>query len=111
MTDPHGQLSTFKVRSLQRARETQFDVELDDFTSLEIREAEGFHYFYDRDRRRLIKNFVLRVGPQVDTMCNVILIKKEEEGYTPRLRFWKKDKTAGGTIATHEIKGDASAIV
>ena len=35
-----------------------------------------------------------RNGPQVDTMCDVVLIKKDD-GLTPRLSFWKKDKTKG----------------
>ena len=70
VSDQDQKLPTFKERVLLRASETQFDVEHDDFSSLEIREAERFHYFYDRDRKRLIKNFVLRVGPRVDTMCN-----------------------------------------
>ncbi len=81
---------------LQRAKETEFVVETGNFGDLEIRpgHAEGFFYFHDTRKNRLIKSFVLREGQQVDTLCDVVLIKKND-GLTPRLTFWKKDKTKG----------------
>src|SRR6266540_6282768 len=81
---------------LQREKETEFDVQTGDFGDLEIRQGDqpNFFYFYDAKGQRLIKSFILREGPQVDTMCGVVLIKKDE-GYTPRLTLWKKEKTKG----------------
>lgn len=81
---------------LQRAKETEFDVEEGNFADLEIRQGDqaDFFYFYDTREKRLIKSFVLQENPQVDTLCDVVLIKKAE-GLTPRLNFWKKDKTKG----------------
>src|ERR1700689_2273755 len=85
-----------KADFLQRTRETEFDVSEGIFANLEIRPATDntFHYFYDKSTSRLIRSFVLRQGKQVDTMCDVFLIKKNER-FTPRLTFWKKDKTRG----------------
>ncbi|HEX6341379.1 Shedu immune nuclease family protein [Umezawaea sp.] len=78
-----------------RADETEFSVSDDDFSMLEIRDSgseSGFQYFYDTKLNRLITDFVLKDGPQVATLCQVTLIKKDGK-YAPRLRFWKKDKT------------------
>lgn len=84
---------------LQQEKETEFDVEAGDFDALVIRQGDrpDFFYFFDTSRNRLVKNFVLREGKQVDTLCQVVLIKKDE-GYTPRLALWKKDKTKGKVI-------------
>jgi hypothetical protein len=81
---------------LQRAKETEFDVEVGNFSDLEIRRGNqpNFFYFFDTNANRLIKSFVLRGGDRVDKMCDVVLIKKAV-GYTPRLTFWTKDKTKG----------------
>jgi hypothetical protein len=80
---------------MQLAKETEFDVSTGDFSDLEIRPApnDAFYYFFDVKNRRLIKDFLIREGPQVDTLCNVIL-KKKDDGFSPRLVFWKRDKTA-----------------
>lgn len=81
---------------LQKAKETQFDVATGNFADLEIRQGDqpDFFYFYDSREGRLITSFLLREGPQVDTMCDVVLIRKED-GLTPRLSFSKMDKTKG----------------
>jgi hypothetical protein len=80
---------------LEREQDTQFDVATGAFSNLEIRSNdERFYYFFDTKTRSLVKSFVLRSGPQVDTMCDIFLIKKDGK-YTPRLSFWKKDKTKG----------------
>lgn len=81
---------------LLKAKEAEFNVETGNFADLEIRQGDqpDFFFFYDTRQRRLIKSFVLREGPQVDTLCDVVLISKEES-LTPRLTFWKKDKTKG----------------
>ena len=105
-------LSSLSEFALHLARETEFNVATDDFSDLEIRAAENIHFFYDTRLRRLIKHFVLREGPRVDTMCHVLLIKKEN-GYTPRLTFWKKDKSRGAseTLSESEIVSDGRALV
>ena len=77
---------------------TEFDVANDDFGGLEIRNGtdnDRFHYFFGTGRNRLIKTFLLREGRQVDTVCEVILIKEDDGGYSPRLSLWKRDKTKG----------------
>jgi hypothetical protein len=102
----------FKEFILQREKETEFDVATGDFGNLVIRPAEGFHYFYDTAERRLIKSFVLRDGPQVDTMCDVVVIEKDG-GMEPRLHFWKKDKTRGkvGKDAYEAIQAKEAAVL
>ena len=97
---------------LQQLAETEFDVDTEDFTALEIRRAGQLHYFYDTASDRLIKNFMLRKGPQVDTMCGVILVQKGEF-FTLRLTFWKKDKSKGAanTVTASElVEGQAAAV-
>lgn len=83
-----------KEHFLEEARKTEFDIASGDFRDLEVRQGSrsDFFYFYDKKARRLITSFLLRDGPQVDTVCDVILIKKDA-GYTPRLTLWKRDKT------------------
>lgn len=97
---------TAKAIFLERIRETEFDVSSGVFADLEIRPApdEKFYYFYDKNNSRLIKSFALRVGPKVDTVCDVFLIKKDS-GFTPRLTFWKKDKSKGwaDTVTESEL--------
>jgi hypothetical protein len=90
--------------AFQLAKETEFNVGEDDFSDLEIRVSGNLHYFYDTKSRRLIKHFVLRHGPRVDTMCHVLLIRKQAS-FTPRLTFWKRDKSKGasGTLTESEI--------
>ncbi|MGH8542048.1 MAG: Shedu immune nuclease family protein [Gammaproteobacteria bacterium] len=95
---------------------TEFSVANGDFSKLEIRDANqesGFHYFFDTSNNRLITDFILDDRQQVALMCQVTLIKKVE-GYSPRIRLWKKDKTKTGkhvqevlipdTEPTHLIK-------
>lgn len=89
---------------LQRQRDTEFNVSTGNFADLAIRPGNNaFHYFYDSRSRRLIKSFILRDGPQVDTMCDVALIKKDDV-FTPRLSFWKKDKTKGSPDTATEAE-------
>ncbi len=67
----------------------------DNFSDLQINHApeiEGFYYFFDRKYRRLIKQFILNKRKQVDYICKVILIKKDDK-FTPRLSFSVRDKT------------------
>lgn len=72
----------------------EFMVKDGDFSTLEVRAGTdgSFHYFYDTKHHRVIKSFVIDDRPRVATLCDVVLIKKND-GYSPRLKFWKKDKT------------------
>lgn len=96
---------------LDQAKDTEFDVAQDDFNDLEIRGGgtqEEFHYFFDNRRSRLIKSFLLKDSSRTDKVCDVVLIKKTDEGYSPRLRFWIRDKSrvatgARGAQATAEV--------
>lgn len=75
----------------------EFLVDGGDFSQLEIRPSgtDSLHYFYDNKHARLVTDFVLNDGPRVATLCTVTLINKDGT-YTPRLKFWKKDKTKTG---------------
>lgn len=81
----------------------EFSVAEGDFSSLEIRDGgnnDGFHYFYDTKKGRVVEQFVLDDRPRVVTLCQVTLIKKDD-AYSVRLRFWKRDKTKpSSTVAT-----------
>ena len=113
MSDSKPDFRTYKQFVLEQAKESQFDVEIGDFSHLEIRKHdERFYYFFDAHANRLIKNFVLREGLKVDTLCNVVLIRGDDGTYSPRVKVWKKDKTAvGGTIGTEEVSGDDTVLV
>jgi antiviral defense system Shedu protein SduA len=43
----------------------------------------------------LVTDFILHDGQRVATICTVTVIAKDGK-YTPRLKFWKKDKTKDG---------------
>jgi len=79
---------------------SEFLIGKDDFSSLEIRDSGNhvFHYFFHSPGRRLIKRFVLERKPQVTTLCDVALIKKDGR-FTPRLRLWKRSETKGTSSA------------
>ncbi len=96
----------------QKAKENEFDVATGDFSNLVVQAAEGFHFFYDSSEKRLIKSFLVREGPRVDTMCDVILAGKDD-ALTPRLRLWKKDKTKGGkdNVAEETATGEVAIVV
>jgi Domain of unknown function (DUF4263) len=94
-------LSNLTSRLLALEATTEFNVTDGNFGDLEVRGNGAFHYFYDTGSKRLIKTFVLRTGPRVDTLCDVALIKKGDR-YTPRLTFWKKDKEVGRSEALTE---------
>lgn len=99
--------------------DTEFQVKGGDFSSLEIRDSgngSGFHYFFDTQNNRLITDFILDDRPQVATLCQVTLIKKDGE-YSPRIRLWKRDKTKPGRrpieyeVAENEITKIVKATV
>lgn len=97
---------------LQQVAETEFDISTEDFTNLVIRSSGDFYYFYDVASNRLIKDFVLKKSPQVDTMVGVFLIKKGEI-FTPRLTFWKKDKSKGtqGALTESELVAQGRTVL
>jgi hypothetical protein len=108
-------MSSLKSFMMQIAKEEEFDVSNESFPDLEIRVApnETFHYFYDVKGKRLIKSFLLREGVRVDTLCDVILTKTPE-GFTPRLTFWKKDKTTkalAGVLSEEQLASEPRTLV
>jgi hypothetical protein len=71
-----------------------FIIGTDNFSDLEISstsEADSFYYFFNKKNRRLIKQFLLEGRAQVDYLCQVILIKKEDK-FTPRIILSVRDK-------------------
>lgn len=85
-----------RFSSAYRLIDTEFSVADGDFSNLEIRRSENddnFYFFFDTRANRLITDFVLDDRPRVATLCQVTLIKKDGT-YSPRLRFWKKDKSS-----------------
>ncbi|MEV6952058.1 hypothetical protein [Streptomyces sp. NPDC051183] len=87
---------------------TEFDVTRRDFTDLEIRGSQdnnAFHYLYDTRASRMVTDFVLDDRPQVATLCNVTIIKKGDT-FTPRIKFWKKDKKKAGEVSTTQTMPD-----
>lgn len=106
-------LRNLKEWLLQLDKETEFDVENGNFAVLEIREAnDKFCYFYDAEAGRLVKRFLLKEGPQVDIVCDVVLIKKDGR-YTPRLTFWRRDKTKGKseTLTEEELVAEGRVVL
>ncbi|OHV61404.1 Shedu immune nuclease family protein [Pseudofrankia sp. BMG5.36] len=91
--------------------DTAFNALTGDFSQLAIRPSGSnpdFYYFYDTVRSGLVTDFVLDNRPRVETRCTVTLIKAGE-GFSPRLRFWKRDKTQPGKAkATEEIENTAA---
>ncbi|NQU77617.1 DUF4263 domain-containing protein [Candidatus Falkowbacteria bacterium] len=72
-----------------------FIIGKDNFSDLQVNSTpaiEKFYYFFHQKDRRLIKQFVLNEGKQVDYICRVTLIKKIDK-FTPRLSFSVRDKT------------------
>ncbi|MEU9685352.1 Shedu immune nuclease family protein [Amycolatopsis japonica] len=86
-------------------RQDEFPVATGDFSSLEIRNGgkpDGFHYFFDTRANRLITDFVIDDRPRVATLMQVTIIRKDE-GYSPRIRLWKRDKSKGNKVLEHEV--------
>lgn len=76
-------------------RSEDFIIGKDNFSDLQINSTpaiEQFYYFFNQKERKLIKQFVLNEGKQVDYICRVTLIKKNYK-FTPRLSFSVRDKT------------------
>ncbi|MEH3140254.1 MAG: DUF4263 domain-containing protein [Mycobacterium kyogaense] len=82
-----------------------FKIEGNDFSNIEIRGTNNpkFFYFYDNASHQLIKDFALHQTAQVITLCRVTLIFNDGE-YSPRFRFWKRDKKElGNNPAAEEV--------
>lgn len=94
--------------------DSEFNMEKDDFSTLEIRDSgqpSGFHYFFDTKQNKLITDFILEDRQRVITLCRITLIKKDE-GYSPRIRLWKKDKTKGKKPVEHVVTAtDVTTII
>ncbi|RSM48664.1 DUF4263 domain-containing protein [Amycolatopsis balhimycina DSM 5908] len=95
--------------------DTEFSVSDGDFSALETRDSgngSDFHYFFDTQTNRLITDFVLEDRPQVATLCQVTLIKKDDN-YSPRIRLWKKDKTKLGkkVVETEVTETEVTKII
>jgi Shedu protein SduA, C-terminal len=107
-------MAIVSARSYFDSVSTEFDVATEDLSHLEIRGTEkGLHYFYDRERakgRALVKDFILEDKPRTATVVTVTLVKKPE-GCSPRLRFWKKDKTKVGQAALEVLDSPDTASV
>lgn len=76
-------------------RSEDFIIGKDNFSDLQINSTpaiEQFYYFFNQKEGKLIKQFVLNEGRQVDYICRVTLIKKSDK-FTPRLSFSVRDKT------------------
>lgn len=68
---------------------SDFIVGKDDFAVLEIKSSgnNGFYYFYDNKKMRLIKRFILHTSKtDIKTYCGVTFIEKDGK-YSPRLEF------------------------
>ena len=87
------------------ATRTDFQIGTDRFEDLVVHPTgtEGFHYFYDKRRRSLIKRFILGESAQRKVYCEVALIQKGDR-FTPRLIFSRR--TADGEIVK-EAAGDS----
>jgi len=97
------------------ARKNTFDLSNGDLSTIEIRASSTdskFYYFYDAEKHELIKDFILHESPNVMTLCRVTLIHDGEK-YSPRLHFWKRDKTKPGSQpgkAATDVPPDDSAV-
>ncbi len=93
--DWRNQMTELDIPILQHFRlgspSKEFDVTTQDLSDLEIR-GQGFPYFYDTRRGRLITEFRLDDRPQVATLLHVALINKDG-ALSPRIKLWKRDKT------------------
>jgi hypothetical protein len=91
-----------------------FKVEGGNFSVLELRQNKdtNLYYFYNTESSHLVTDFILHEGPQVATICSVTVIAKDGT-YTPRLKFWKKDKTKNSNqpVLTDIADDDATRTV
>ncbi|WP_165971325.1 Shedu immune nuclease family protein [Microbacterium oleivorans] len=90
-------------------REDFFDVTAGDFATLEIRKTDTpFCFFFDRSRKRLVKQFLLHESAQVVLLCEVKLVAKEGT-FSPRFRLSRATKAKLDPV-TEELSGDTTAI-
>lgn len=103
MTESGKITSIYATASFATTRSPDFVVGEDDFSSLEIREGakEGFFYFFDTKKNRLIKRFILHTSTTgIKTCCSVTFIEKNGK-YTPRLELSKRKK--GETLQKESV--------
>lgn len=90
--------------------ERSFVVGADSFANLRPVRAGGdsssFFALEDSVRDCRIRNFLLHTTEQRQVYCDVTLIRKSGEKYTPRLRFWIRDTSKKGIqIAEEKLDG------
>ncbi|MGK8558251.1 Shedu immune nuclease family protein [Nocardia gipuzkoensis] len=107
MTDADT-LAVNTLRWASAARE--FDVATGDFSQLQVRPPTrnnpSYLAFLNKATGLRVTDFVLHEGEKVSTICTVTLIHNDGE-FTPRLKFWKKDKSKAIKAATEEPIPDA----
>lgn len=94
-------------------KSNDFVIGKDNFSDLEINSTqtiENFYYFFNKRDRRLIKQFVFSEGKQVDYICRVTLIKKDDK-FTPRLAVSVRDKSKKITDFTTTVSTNIKANV
>ena len=90
--------------------ERVFVVGVDSFADLKpVRagsEPSSFFVLEDDARQCRVRNFLLHKTPQREFYCDVTLIRKEGESFTPRLRFWIRDTSKKGmAVAEEQLDG------
>ncbi|MFS2028966.1 Shedu immune nuclease family protein [Curtobacterium sp. CT11-45] len=94
----------------QFSEDDTFDFERDSLLDIEIHPtASPFNYFYNAERRTLIKQFLLAESPRVRLYVTVTLITSGDR-FTPRFRFWKRDTQAGKILSATETEAVAHII-
>lgn len=88
---------------------TDFVIGKDDFQDLEIRSGnsqDGFFYFYNAKKQRLVKQFILtETKTGIKTCCTVAFIEKSGR-YTPRLELTKRQNNKLHTKNTQSTDKD-----
>lgn len=90
---------------IQEPSNDRFIIGQDSFDDLEIHstEIDKFYYFYNKKKKRIIKEFILIERDRVDYLCRVLLIKKGEK-FTPRLAISIRNKY--GKIVQTEVNSE-----
>lgn len=90
-----------------QSSDDNFNIGEEAFDDLEIHPTpiNNFYYFFNKNKNKLIKQFILEKRAKVDYICRVILIKKGDK-FTPRLSFSVRNKAGkiiSDSIASTEI--------
>jgi len=91
-------------------RSEWFDVSNGDFSALEIRPASPqFSFFYDTNRRSLVKQFLLGESAHVALLCEVRLVAKDTR-FSPRIRLTRVHKPKLSTPGVEEVLTNTVAL-